>query len=162
MVSKRVIDLRKLANDSLSLIESLHVDLMDGVERGLLRSLPDLVKASPVDTGQFASSWAVERPSEDSVLLLNSAPHAAVIEYGARPFTPPIGPLLAWAKRVLQDPKTPNDPSNPNDYGPNVRALAFAVQAKIAREGMEPHHIVESNLNAILANIIAEWKAAGG
>lgn len=162
MTAKRVIDLRKLASDSdVDLAGELHVEIMDGVERGLLRSLPILIKDSPIDTGQYAASWQVQRVSEESVVLLNSAPHASVVEYGARPFTPPIGPLLAWAKRMLQDPQTPDDPTNPNDYSKEVRSLAFAVQAKIAREGIAPKHTVEKNMEAILANIVAEWKSKG-
>lgn len=161
MTTKRVIDLRELAGKSGSdLAGKLHAQIMDGVERGLLRSLPLLVKDSPFDTGQFAASWQVQRVSDASVQLQNTAPHAAVVEYGARPFTPPIGPLLAWAKRVLQDPQTPQDPSNPSDYSKQVRSLAFAVQAKIAQQGIKPHHIVEKNMEAILANIEAEWRAS--
>jgi hypothetical protein len=158
-VTKRVINLRDLAQDNLGFMDEIATDLVDGAERGLLRSIPLLVRETPVDTGQMASSWKVERADRSSVLLINDAPHAVVVEFGARPFTPPIGPLLAWAKRVLQDPQTPDDPNDPASYSKEVRSLAFAVRAKIRERGMEPHNIVENNMDAIMANIVAEWKA---
>lgn len=116
---------------------------------GMLASLPDLVAASPVDTGQYAASWDFT-VTETSAILGNFAPHAPIIEKGARPFTPPIKPLLAWAKRVLQDP------SQPPDYSSKVWALAKGVQNKIAVEGMKPRNILEKMIPKIVENIRAE------
>lgn len=161
MTGKKVIDLRNLASENLNFTEEMTVNLMDGVERGLMRALPALIADTPVDTGQMAASWKVERHEAHSVLLLNDAPHAAAVEFGARPFTPPIGPLLAWAKRVLQDPQTPDDPNDPASYSREVRSLAFAVQNKIREQGMKPHNIVENNMEKILQAIVAEWKGEG-
>lgn len=131
--------------------------LKEATYTGLLRSIPLLVQRSPVDTGQYASSWGVERRPEE-VLIGNYAPHAPIIEYGARPFTPPIGPLLAWAKRVLQDPVTPSNPQDPSDYSEEVRALAFAVQKKISERGMPPRQILEKATPDIIQNIIEEYR----
>lgn len=123
---------------------------------GILRSMPGLIRNSPVDTGQYAASWDVIK-DHDSVMVINYAPHASIIEYGARPgFKPPIGPLLAWAKRILQDPVTPNDPTNPNDYSPEVRALAFGTQKKIYELGIEPRHVLENEIPRIVENIKKE------
>lgn len=119
--------------------------------RGVAASFQDLVNNSPVDTGQYASSWDMT-VSEQKVLLGNFAPHAAIIEFGARPFTPPMGPLLAWAKRVLVDP------SQPPNYSDHVWALAKYTQNKIAEFGMEPKHVLENEIPNILQNIIKELK----
>jgi hypothetical protein len=113
---------------------------------GIIKSIPDLVAASPVDTGRYAASWNFTE-SERSVILGNSAPHAPIIEKGARPFTPPIGPLLAWAKRVLQSS------SQPPDYDSEVWGLARGVQNKIAQHGMKPRNILENALPMIIENI---------
>jgi len=123
------------------------------VVSGVARSIPDLVAASPVDTGLYAASWdfTVE---ENAVVLGNYAPYAGVIEYGARPYTPPIGPLLAWAKRVT------GDPSQPPNYSSRVWALAKAVQAKIEAEGQAPRHIMENMIPKIIENIREELKRA--
>jgi hypothetical protein len=120
-----------------------------GVASGLARSIPMLVRKSPVDTGLYAQSWDFT-VGEKSAILGNYAPHAPIIEYGARPFTPPIAPLLQWAKRVT------GDPSQPPDYSPRVWALAKATQRKIAAEGIKPRHIMEQSIPEILENIRQE------
>jgi len=119
------------------------------VADGVLRSLPDLIKASPVDTGLYAASWDFTL-NEKEAILGNTSPHAPIIERGARPFTPPIGPLLAWAKRVLKSP------SQPPDYDSDVWALARGTQNKIAREGMMPKHVLEKQIPRIIENVQAE------
>jgi hypothetical protein len=124
------------------------------IVRGVARSIPDLVAASPVDTGLYAQSWHFTE-TERAVLIGNSAPHAPVIEFGARPFTPPLAPLLAWAKRVLQDP------SQPPEYSDAVWALAVGTQKKIAAQGMQPRHILTNMLDSIVDNIVEELQAIG-
>lgn len=108
--------------------------------------VPKLVKESPVDTGEYAASWDTSE-EHDRVLLGNFAPHAPIIEFGARPFTPPLKPLLAWAKRVLKSG------SQPPDYEPKVWALARATQRKIAKEGMQPKHVLTNAIPKILEDI---------
>jgi len=141
---------------------------------GLLRAVPMLVAESPVDTGQYASSWAVERNSEDLMSIGNYAPHAAIIEHGARPFVPPIGPLLEWARRVLGEgpPKDSESgrsiqgpqrgPVDPSAYSPEVRALAYATRNKIREVGMRPRHILENMIPKIIAEVVAEFKRGEG
>ena len=126
-----------------------------GVASGLARSIPDLVAASPVDTGLYASSWDYT-VDEKKAVLGNYAPHAPIIESGARPFTPPIGPLLAWAKRVLKSS------SQPPDYDSEVWGLAKGTQKKIAEQGMKPRHVLENTLPIIIENIRQELKRVGG
>ena len=118
-------------------------------ERGIINSIPKLVEDSPVDTGEYSKSWDYEKGKE-AIAVGNFAPHAAVIEFGARPFRPPLKPLLAWAKRVLKDP------SQPPAYSDQVWALAKAVQNKIAKEGMEPKHILTKNLDYIVNQMKVE------
>ncbi len=121
----------------------------ESVVNGVLKSLPDLIANSPVDTGLYASSWdfTVE---EERVILGNFAPHAPIIEEGARPFTPPLDPLLAWAKRVLQDP------SQPPDFSPEVWSLAIGVRNKIQAEGIKPKNVLRNAIPGIIENIKRE------
>lgn len=123
----------------------------DAVASGVLRSVAPIVEMSPVDTGLYAQSWATEA-TQEYVRIGNFAPHAPIIENGARPFTPPIGPLLRWAKRKLRDA------SQPPNFSPQVWALARGTQMKIAREGMKPHKIMEKGLPIILENIRVELR----
>jgi hypothetical protein len=137
-------ELKEFTNRSLA-------DQRKAVVRGVEKSIPELVRTSPVDTGQYASSWSFTS-DEKSVILGNFAPHAPIIENGARPFKPPIGPLLAWAKRVL------GDSSQPPNYSNHVWALAVYTQKKIEKEGMKPRAILEKAMPMILENIKEEFK----
>ena len=145
----KVVSLDKFAEEMKAYqkksIEKYKKSLIDA----LLKSLPRLVKASPVDTGLFAQSWDLIL-EEKSAILGNYAPHAPVIEFGARPFTPPIGPLLNWARRVLKQPEV-------NDA---CWALARYTQQKISEEGMKPHFILTNALDSIMEDIRMNMKKA--
>lgn len=148
----KVIELKDLAKEIGAMPNAMLDQIKVATRKGLLRAIPHMVAKSPVDTGQYAASWDFTE-TEKSMILYNSAPHAAIIEYGARPFTPPIGPLLMWAKRVLKDP------SQPPDYSPKVRSLAYGVRAKIQAEGMKPRKILENEIPTILNFIKQELDA---
>ena len=129
-----------------------HIDFIKkSVVRGVVRSIPELVRNSPVDTGQYASSWDVIHDKK-SVTVGNYAPHAPIIEFGARPYRPPLPPLLAWAKRVL------GDPSQPPDYSNQVWALAVYTRNKIEKYGQAPKHIMTKMIPTIIDYIDAELK----
>jgi hypothetical protein len=153
MITK-TIDLKDFSKELKRYTSESIDDLREAVFAGCLRSIGDLVTASPVDTGLYANSWDV-RKGDQEVTIGNFAPHSAIIEYGARPFTPPIKPLLQWAKRVL------GDPSQPPNYSPDVWALAKGTQNKIAREGIRPKKVMEMTIPKILENIELELKKRG-
>jgi hypothetical protein len=146
MSQRKIVDLNDFSKELGDFANASLASRRKAVISGIARSIPDLVAASPVDTGLYAASWDMT-VMEQSVLLGNYAPYAGVIEYGARPHQMPIGPLLAWAKRVT------GSSSQPPDYDSHVWALAKAVQAKIAREGQQPKHIMLNMIPAIIANI---------
>lgn len=149
------VNLNDFAKELGAYTERQFVEVRKATALGCVKSIPSLVQASPVDTGQYASSWDVEGLSggiKDSVVIGNFAPHSPMIEYGARPFTPPIGPLLAWAKRVLKDP------SQPPGYSSEVWALARGTQRKIAAQGMRPRHILRNMIPKIMQNIRQEYE----
>jgi hypothetical protein len=118
----------------------------EAVFSGVVSAIPLLIKKSPVDTGLYAQSWNFTL-EEQSIILGNYAPHAAVIEYGARPFTPPLKPLLEWAKRVLKSG------SQPPEYDDQVWALAVGTQNKIRHYGMKPKHILLDAIPDIIKQI---------
>lgn len=150
----KTVKLENFANELKEFTKASLKDQKKAVASGLAQAIPDLVEASPVDTGLYAQSWNFT-VSEESAIIGNYAPHSVIIEEGARPFTPPIGPLLAWAKRVL------GDGSQPPNYSPQVRSLAYGVQKKIQAEGMKPKHILRDMLPKILENIQEELKRLG-
>ena len=138
--------------DELEKFSKLHIDHQKAVVvKGIAKSIHTIISESPVDTGLYASSWdfTIE---EESVLFGNFAPHAPIIEHGARPFTPPLAPLLAWAKRVLQDG------SQPPDYSDRVWALASYTQKKIKEQGMQPKNVLKNAIPVIIENIKEELR----
>ena len=154
MATKQV-SLSEFANELGAYSEEQFKQVRKATVLGCFKSIPDLVRLSPVDTGQYANSWdvaGVQGEIKDPVIIGNFAPHAPIIEFGARPFTPPITPLLASAKRVLKDP------SQPPGYSPEVWALARGVQNKIKNEGMAPKHILRNNTDTILENVRMEYE----
>ena len=116
------------------------------IAKAVVKNIPELVRNSPVDQGQYASSWNYEVTNK-AVNLGNIAPHAPLIEYGSRPFVPPIMPLLEWASRVLQDPPTEGK------YSKQVRSLANGVRWKIATHGMQPKHVLTKQIPKIVEDI---------
>lgn len=150
MTARRV-SLKELGRELPEFAKATVAKQRQAVILGLQRSIPMLVQRSPVDQGQYAASWDM-RVTERKAVIFNFAPHAPVIEFGARPFTPPIGPLLAWAKRVLKDS------SQPPNYSSAVWGLARGTQRKIAREGMKPKRVLTDALPDILRNITAELR----
>jgi len=153
-VTTKIINLRDFSDELRRSNDDRLDEQRSAVANGIARSIPKLVESSPVDTGLYASSWDFTI-GEKNAILGNFAPHAAIIENGARPFTPPIKPLLDWAKRVLKDP------GQPPKYSPDVWSLARGVQRKIQREGMKPRSILEKAIPMVIDNIRSELKRLG-
>lgn len=156
-MSTRKIDLKDFAKEIGKWSENSVKELKQATIKGIARSIPDLVAASPVDTGLYAQSWDFTE-EEYGALLGNYAPYAGIIEYGARPHVPPIGPLLAWAKRVKGQGGKVDTGQRETDYTPEVWALAKAVQKKISEKGQQPRHIMENMIPLILKNIKTEME----
>jgi hypothetical protein len=143
----RTVNLADFPNVLKSFSEKTLQEQKFAATKGIVDALPEVVKSSPVDTGLYASSWDFT-VSEKEVIFGNYAPHAGIIENGARPFVPPIKPLLEWARRVLQSP----------DYTNDVWRLAKGTQKKIAELGMEPKGIMEKAIPLIIENMRKEIK----
>lgn len=149
-MSVKTVNLKDFGKEFKKFQKMLIVEQKETIAKGIIDYFPEVIKMSPTDTGLYAQSWDLQE-SEKSILLGNYAPHAPIIEYGARPFTPPLGPLLHWAKRVLKDPSQ-------YPFSDAVWGLAKYTQKKIAREGMKPHNIMEKAIPKIIENIIAELR----
>lgn len=165
MSGRKIVDLEKFSKELGNFAALSLKQKRKAVISGVAKSIPDLVAASPVDTGMYAASWdfTVE---EKAVIIGNHAPYAGIIEYGTRPFKPPIGPLLAWAKRVLSGQKNAEgqkvQTGQPaSDYTSDVWALAIHTQKKIEEFGMQPRHIMENMIPRIIDNIREELKHIG-
>ena len=96
----------------------------------VIMSIRETKPRAPVDTGQLArvSSWPitpiVEGGQTVGYSLESTLIQASVMEYGTRPFWPPLDPLVEWAKRKLraQRPKRKRrKPGRKNDTGGPTR-----------------------------------------
>ena len=155
MATPKVVKLDEFAKELGAYTKSEIERLKEATLLGIAKSIPMLVERSPMDTGLYAQSWDFKK-EEWGAVLGNYAPHAPIIEYGARPFTPPIGPLLAWAKRVLQDPSQPE-----TGYSSRVWGLAKYTQNKISEVGIAPKHVMENAIPDIIENIRQEYLNGG-
>ncbi len=112
----------------------------------------------PVDRGAYRASWQVE-VEKDGATLFSDAPHAAFIERGTRPHTPPFAPILAWVKRkkLAKGATTVVRGAVEAKLDEFEREImvARAIQRAIARRGTRPLRVLERTLPAI-ARILEE------
>ena len=121
--------------------------------------------------------------TEDAMLLV-TAPHAAAVNFGSRPHTPPLAPLIEWVKlRGMQGLGTERQISRlpgtttakhargiagvlasmESGGALSVNApeqVARAIQQSIAKHGTKPHHFIERALPELRAILGEELKAA--
>lgn len=97
---------------------------------GLVVEEIDTAKPYPaVDTGGLRQSVNYTPSRKGPGHLSVDAPYAAAIEYGTRPFRPPIEPLAEWALR-----------KGVANTEAEARGIAFAIAEKFSREGIAPRH----------------------
>ena len=90
-----------------------------------VRAIGETTPHVPVDLGEMRRSYMVI-PLPNGARLENVAPHAAIQEYGTKPFSAPTAPLLAWAKRRARGTKG------------TAKALARKAWSSIKRFGIKP------------------------
>lgn len=107
--------------------------IVKGLRKGALRleryTVQEIDRASPrpaVDTGELRKSVDSTFVPDGAIVSVD-APHAPFLEYGTRPFSPPIAPLMEWAKR-----------KGFASTDEEARAIAFRVQKAFSRRGMQP------------------------
>jgi nucleoid-associated protein YgaU len=115
--------------------------VQEGVRRGIRKGAKDAVKVlqdrTPVDTGELRDSWEIKEDA-DSVSLENDAPHAGIVERGARPH--PVSDegrkkLAEWAVRKLG--------VSPEE----AEGVAFAIAKRIRERGQDPTYFVKLSLD---------------
>lgn len=103
-----------------------------------------LVQRTPVDTGQMKNAWRVD-PFD--LEIINDAPHAGIIEGGARRHKVNRAGRLAierWAMRKLGvDEET-------------AKAISWGVAKKLEREGQEGKFITRDSMPELQKMVIKE------
>jgi hypothetical protein len=148
------------------------------------RGRTHLVRTSPVDTGMYKNSWVVldlAMGMESRVTLENNAPHAGIIELGARPH--PVGragieALTQWVKRKIlrgaysgvrknasAAPKRGRKLSATAQaykaqanwtLDDEAKKIAFAIAKKIEKEGQKPTYHLRDSIPKLRKFLIEE------
>lgn len=145
--------------------------LKHGLRRGAQRGRTLLVHESPVDTGQFKNAWKV-RDLNSAPQIHNDAPHAGIIERGARPHPVSregVDAIRAWVKRVLGADLKAGTKTQPKaaqkgekrfmgkyrrmmherEFEAAVDNVVWAIITKLKREGQVGKFIVQDNLEKL-------------
>ena len=117
-------------------ISNLGAKVRKGVKKwqrdGAAKGFAVAQENTPEDRGQLRQSAFQPTERGDSVVWgYSGASYAAPQEFGTDPFWPPAKPLVEWAERVAGDP-----------------SLGYAVQAKIAKEGIEEKRFIRDGADA--------------
>lgn len=126
-----------------------------GVRRAALsaahRGKAMIGRYTPSDLGQLSLSWNVRGDAKGALLaeLYNDAPHAGVVEMGARPHKVSAegwGAIYEWVERHF--PEARDEEGGVDAYGndPEVSRITWAIVKKIGREGQKPTHFVKNRL----------------
>jgi len=92
----------------------------------------NLVDGNHVDTGQLLQSGELIN-TQDGCKVVWSLDYADFVEYGTDPHWAPIEPLIDWARRKGYD-----------------EGFAYAVRAKIAKEGTDPVAYARNAVDAVI------------
>ncbi len=161
-----------------------------GARAGAERGRAFIAKRTPTDLGQLKASWkvipgpTVVPPSGTLTLtqLQNTAPHAGVVEMGARPHA--VNPegwaaIYEWVRRhpemythsgsrrnaAWQGPNKPKMRQNRKMLGPigpfkgpdpEISAITNAIVGKLKRDGQKPTYFIRKNLDGIAKAMLTE------
>lgn len=115
-----------------------------GIVRGVEKGVVYMKKVSPVDMGELRDSWTGLHFQNSSVLI-NAAPHAGVMERGARPHAvnrEGMERLMAWCERHGMD-----------------KSVAWAIAKKLEKEGYTGTFFVKRALSELAGLLQLETEA---
>jgi len=113
-----------------------------------MRGANTLARKGPKDRGELARSWKAKATSNGAILG-SDAPHAAIVEFGAKPH--PVSAmgrasLAGWVKR-----------RNPGISDDEAIARGHAIANKIEKEGQEATHFVRDSIERLEAQFSEEF-----
>jgi hypothetical protein len=146
--------------------------ILTAIRRAADRAVKIVKKAVPVAFGELREH-VHSRAREQGAAVIVNAPHAAPVEVGSRPHTPPLEPIIDWVKlrgmqallTERQRGRLPGATSKEHaewvgaELAKHVtagasdvdapRRVAFLIQQKIARAGTMPHWYARGSLPEI-------------
>ncbi len=142
-------------------MKKLPVAAREGQEISAERIAAFLRSISPVDTGQFKGSWAVASSTGAArePKVENRAPHAGIIEAGARPHNVSregVEALRDWARRVVRfapvkggvvgKHRALTADEADNEFAWFIDAIVWGIVNKLKKHGQKGHFLVANNL----------------
>lgn len=144
-MAEYTVSLQELIPHLTRKLKQLQKGTIEGVER-TAEDLAEVIKDNvPVAFSELKDSIDVEI-TPNNIKVIASAPHAAAVEVGSRPHTPPIEPLLKWVKlrgmqgltkrgKIRKPLKVAKNGPSPRQLGRiQARHVATALQSYV-REG---------------------------
>jgi hypothetical protein len=123
-----------------------------GLQAGAMRVKVEVVREinrqGLVDIGDLRNSVNLTHHTDGATVSVDS-PHAAPLEYGARPFYPPLAPLAAWALRkgLASDEK-------------QAMGIARGIAGKFATQGFPPRAFFRTAVQTAMPAVRAEINRA--
>jgi len=125
-----------------------------GARRGAFRGKAMLVKATPVDQGEMRAAWKVRSFAflREMAEIDNDAPHAGVVEMGARPHKVSregIEALTAWVwrhRKSLGLVTASGRARGGEAAKAKARSIAWAIAKKIEKRGQRPTYFIRNLL----------------
>ena len=132
---------------------AVHVGLRRAAMRGKTHLVAETKRQGKVHTGHFKAAWrvvrvdgqhAVDKRQGAGYAILNDAPHAGIIELGARPH--PVSregyeAIRRWVSRKLLGIS-----AQMADENEEVDAITRAIVRKLELHGQEPTYLVRESL----------------
>lgn len=145
---------RRIARDHEYTMDQVVVAL----ERAARKGKAHMVKQTPVDQGQLRNSWKVR-----GTLLMNDAPHAGIIERGARPHPVSregVEAITRWVQRKLgidaggrlRDVRgrfVKTSKAARRQLKAEAQRAVWGIVNKLKREGQKPTWFVRSQLRTL-------------
>jgi hypothetical protein len=190
MGSVVTINIRDLPNQLRKDEGRLREAIARGARAGAERGRAFIAKKTPIDLGQLKVGWKVKAsvpkiPESGELTLttlVNDAPHAGVVELGARPHAVnPAGwaAIYEWVRRhpelyvragrknnaAWQGPNKPRTRSPKREAGPmrpfhgpdpEIAAITNAIVWKIRHHGQKPTYFIRRNLDGIAKAMLME------
>jgi hypothetical protein len=138
--------------------------LYRGLRMGAERGRGIIVPRTPTDLGQLRASWKV-KAAELVAELLNDAPHAGIVELGARPHKVSAEgwqALYEWVRRhpELYGQKRPRTKVSATleqqaqlgpfkGLDPEISSITWAIVKKIQKYGQKPTYFVRNSLEVL-------------
>lgn len=158
--------------------------LLRGSRRGAERARAIMVKRTPTDQGQLRASWKVVI-RDGAAELINDAPHAGIVEMGARPHKVSAegwAAIYEWVRRHPQlysgngrdeqgrftGRRRGNSPTVAQlatqgpfrGLDPEISGITWAIVRKLNREGQKPTFFVLRSLDECRGVLVIEIERA--